>query len=336
MKEIFIHIGYPKAASTYLQEKIFRRFDHRCLAYNPPEISRELFPGFLGRTYANKGYSDEEVQTFKQAVWNKINELPQDKLFLSNEGLCGLGFQPWRRTIALRDMLHTVFPHAKIIIVFRDPVEWLVSSYNLATEYGFLVSFNRFINFKNGDFVHGAKDDDWTYDALDLHYSRLYDLYKEKFEIVHPIDFNAIRCRPETVVRQLEAFINCKTDIQTLSRKKVNKSLEERQLKMIGILADFLHFESIWNEKYTFLPNYFKASFRTSDTLCKKIRYLFVNAVRFLCFYSGRFLGKILFRKNTSLYNSQQLQLLRNVYRNEQAALFPQPEAREVVSQNAE
>ena len=176
-KEIFLHIGLPKAGSSFLQEKVFSFLNPDELCYNPPEISTYLLPEFMRKAHVKRGYSKDEYETFRNKIYGFLSYHKQKKILISNEGLCGMHFGTSIHHKYLRQLMFDLFPTAKIILVFRDQIEWFQSLYSLSVLYGYLVPFRKFINYRYNSFQSRINTDSWSINALDYSFTDLYNNY---------------------------------------------------------------------------------------------------------------------------------------------------------------
>jgi len=126
MNEIFIHIGFPKTATTFLQDEIFKRLKN-------VEYHKEI-------TFYTRIDSDKKV-------------------LFSNEDLSGnfLKENNNRNRFTTIKNLKQVFPHAKIIIGTRNKKPLLKSLYYESVRQGFADSYDVFLekvdpNYTNFDF----------------------------------------------------------------------------------------------------------------------------------------------------------------------------------------
>ncbi|HIK50292.1 MAG TPA: sulfotransferase [Oscillatoriales cyanobacterium M59_W2019_021] len=136
-----IHIGYPKAASTWLQQSLFN--DERTGFYAPWGLpSYESIEQFI---IANAfRFSAKKVrQMFDLGLQDaaKRNLIP----VISEEFLIGHQVEGkyWGKDVA--DRLNATFPEAKILMVIREQKSEILSSYRQSIRRGDAASLSRFI-----------------------------------------------------------------------------------------------------------------------------------------------------------------------------------------------
>ena len=127
-----VHIGYPKAASTWLQKNLFsgrsRHFrplhDGRNVAYR--KSGGKLFYDFIDEIAYVNPYVFDAVGARKKL--EAATEGNARVTVLSNEAWCGQPFSgAFGKTLAER--IHAVVPEATILIVVRSQPEIILSSY---------------------------------------------------------------------------------------------------------------------------------------------------------------------------------------------------------------
>ncbi len=112
-KEIFFHVGLARAASTYLQHKVFPHF--RGVYYIPPNHYRR-YQDIITRTTAPKYLVSRE---FDQRLESESSKFAH------------------------------VFPDARVIIVLRRPDHWIASRYRQLVKNGFALSFPDFFDIEH-------------------------------------------------------------------------------------------------------------------------------------------------------------------------------------------
>ncbi len=133
--EVFIHIGYPKNASTMLQTDVF------------PKIEEVYFIGrkyikdnsFISKDFENAIYSISFEDTFnynhsrvEQQINRALEMIPSSKKKLV------ISWEAFVHNVADRGLianrLYQLFPNARIILVIRDQIKSIISMYNFLVE----------------------------------------------------------------------------------------------------------------------------------------------------------------------------------------------------------
>jgi len=97
MKEVYIHVGLPRTATTFLQNEVFPKLKLNYLLYLP--LKGNIVDG---------------------------------KNLISDESLAGYSYIIGSNNASNKDIakrLHDLYPKAKIIVVFREKNKWLKSFY---------------------------------------------------------------------------------------------------------------------------------------------------------------------------------------------------------------
>lgn len=189
--EIIIHVGLPRAGSTFIQKRIFKKLDS-----NKFNIAGTHFGGFNFNTYVDK---------------NKVNIFTKESLSTlrrSNNGEC-------RYEIANR--LKRLYPDAKILYVYRDTDEFIKSLYNLTVQEGYIYPYENFcytIAKFNNKFCNL------------LYYSHLCDL----FDNVHICMFKDLKKNPKLFVKDILDFIGIDIT-NDIDYSRINASWNDKTIK---------------------------------------------------------------------------------------------------------
>ena len=123
--ETFIHVGYGKTATSWLQEKIFSK------------LSKEIFLGKrkndFPRWLLKINYLDPLAYiSQRDDIKNKLSKYYENKkkIIISSEAFTNLG-SIHNQAYRIKDL----FENPKIIIVLREPINWLISNYKYCVEY---------------------------------------------------------------------------------------------------------------------------------------------------------------------------------------------------------
>ena len=114
--KIFIHVGLPKTASTYLQNNIFPRLNN--VAY-------------IGRPYTQENYAFNTLQyadnslyassTTRKEIDNIENELAKgNPILISDELFSGYAFYNFMNRGIIAERLSEIIPHAEINSEYID------------------------------------------------------------------------------------------------------------------------------------------------------------------------------------------------------------------------
>jgi hypothetical protein len=177
-RPVFVHVGYPKAGSTSLQNRLFfpaKAFDY--LSYRKPQGAgnaiqnslelREFYQRLSGEA---SGYIDGDFCQRWQRLRGSIDG--QKAIVLSDESL-SLGRVP-AAEVARR--IDTVVPGARILVVIRNQCELLRSWFDMLTvdpEFARNHSFSSWLRSSSG----GPKPEL----LRNLEYARVLSMYLDRF-----------------------------------------------------------------------------------------------------------------------------------------------------------
>jgi len=201
MTDVVLHIGLHKTATRFLQRALFRNLDENRFLCNPPSLERKL-------RRALRSHSREDLQAVRTAAGQAISEAADRTLLVSDPGIAGdmySSYEDWKRNL---DLVHELFPGARIIYFVRRPWDWLHSAYRQVLSKGRGMPIEFFLNFRDGVFrpraarhVGGARN----LNALELPFRDIYLGYVERFGAEHVYLFRQedLRTRPEDVYARL-------------------------------------------------------------------------------------------------------------------------------------
>ncbi len=245
MKKMFIHIGLPKTATTFLQTKIFPYFSNTVLLSRPYTQQNKAFNQLQ---YADDCYYNSE--TIKQ----EIAELSASNILISDEGLCGLsvlGKSVVNRSLIAR-RFQEIFPNAEIILFLRGQESLLASAYNQAVKMGYAETIQQYIWYPQKEYTYNNYQKDlatnqfrWNKNTryynflsshihlIDLYYYELIKIYKDHFSNVHVFLYEHLCQDPQAVIKELENILKDKiTNAEShLLSEKVNVKFDGDKLK---------------------------------------------------------------------------------------------------------
>ena len=185
-KNIFIHVGLHKTATTFLQTKIFPFIKEVQVAGYCVETNSNCPLNNLVESYNNIKYKndskliDNELKLLKKEFLNFINQNKEKNILISNEALAA-SYRNYNKSshLYLANCLKNSFNNAKIIYIIRKQSDWLESFYNQyiiknnaysSIDFGGYSGFttlNQFIGYENNSFKNkgflNINDLDWYY-----------------------------------------------------------------------------------------------------------------------------------------------------------------------------
>lgn len=228
-KEIILHIGLPKTATTHLQ--------------------KEIFPNLEGITYVGRaaGLNDSiarrigfcfmhpaESACFAPSLHRCLNSLHQ-RLLISHEGITGIALPHTIRphisldvfSERIRRLCHDLSSftgaNIKIFLVLRKHDEWLVSRYANLAKNRYMATQSDFEKFVEKTL---NIDQPMIYPSL-LHYQKLNDNLVEIFGRgnVCILSFSQLRDSPEKFFNEMLSFFGCaNTKLKKVYRSNKKKT----------------------------------------------------------------------------------------------------------------
>lgn len=213
MQNTYIHIGYPKCASTYLQDEIFPQLGNYSHIVRAPNAEK-YYPFHV----------DFSPERFREYVQKHIqNPRPdQDHLLVSFEDWCELLFQEFADALRFSrklkresydfnntrvlDNLKLAYPDAHIIIIIREQISWINSRYKM---------------LYRGATTFMSIDDVLKHPLTG--YDQLIELAQARFgkDNVTVIPFERIRSDKSAFIRSITSLVNPEQNI-VVSDKAVN------------------------------------------------------------------------------------------------------------------
>jgi sulfur relay (sulfurtransferase) DsrC/TusE family protein len=197
MNELYLDIGLPRTATTFRQQ--------------------EIYPQLEGITYV--------CQPFR---WNNaVNWKPTQKFLVADESLSNIRWDGWKKNFVSIDQsvkaLYALFPHAKIIISYRNKRDWLRSIHNRYVYSGGRYDF---------DTWYGMID----HDLYDI--DQYVDLVVDCFNKVLILDFKELKTDQDSYLKKLCYFLD--VDIPVVKKGKMNASLGKNQMELLRHMNMFM------------------------------------------------------------------------------------------------
>ncbi len=199
-KNITIHIGMPKCASTTLQKQVFSQLGNAiyCGQGSETDITKTIFDVLR----------QENIYFDFQKTEKKLIQLlnPDKPLIFSSENICAPDM-PWTcmRTISrdvIAERLAKLAPQAKILLIIRNQLDLHKSNYSQ-----FLTHERDILNYRKLSFRKWLDKNIWLeenhYQSAFQYadYANLVKIYKKHFSNVKVVIFEEIK-------KDMQAFIN--------------------------------------------------------------------------------------------------------------------------------
>lgn len=200
-KEIYIHIGMPKTATTYLQLNFFPNLKDFEYIKKYDSIIGKVFDKILYHhpiTY-NKNELKKDLDSY-------INNFKKDKIIISYESLLGNSFNSFMDFEKNIRSIKSFFPKAKIIFTFRRQDKWLESIYKQLLHQVWSITFKQFTdtNIKKNGLPS------FNYEILNYNY--MYSIIKNEFKDVCFLPFEMFVSNKYTFIERLCFFLKINTN----------------------------------------------------------------------------------------------------------------------------
>ncbi len=214
MSRLFIHVGYPKAGSTWLQRFLFDNADAGFAHVAP--MQEHL------RNFAIPYEMDFDAEACRQAYEARITEIESEGLVpvISSEALVGDihggGFESLQRLSQLKK----TFPEAKILMIIREQQEMVFSVYKEFVGQGGVTRIQ--VLFDPPYFPSFLPRFKFSH----YQYHRLIERYQEVFgkENVLVLPLEMLHASPTEYITRISSFAGIKPFFELPYSHKENKS----------------------------------------------------------------------------------------------------------------
>jgi len=208
--EVYVHVGLPKTATTFLQKNIFSKYDgvsYCSTRYGAHHMFGETLA--LESTLMFAGVPFWNIEQTKGRVQKEVQRVPNGKILISREGFAGGAADNFRSTSGFAYLLREVFVEPRVIFVFRKQEDWLISVFRQAVRAGINQSAEDFYNFRGGNFEPPLSPAPIGLDVLNLDWCNFIRFYNRLFgeANVLALPFELFQQNPMTFVDKISVFL---------------------------------------------------------------------------------------------------------------------------------
>ena len=250
--KIFIHVGLPKTASTFLQNDIFPRLNN--VAY-------------IGRPYTQENYAFNTLQyadnslyassTIRKEFDNIENEIAKgNPILISDELFSGFALYNFINRGIIAERLSEIVPHAEIILFLRGQMHLILSLYNQFVKMGWVDNhLNESFLFRPGkgfplkEWIEGKRE--WNFNNRFIYhraaftpehfrYSKLHSLYNNLFEKVHVFLYEDFNKDQEACLLRLVSILSTELPSDLPHDGEAQNSIENKRLPKRQLRAQLI------------------------------------------------------------------------------------------------
>jgi hypothetical protein len=249
MTSIYLHVGMPKTATTFLQARWFPYL--KGLRYQDQAV-RDLVDRII---YTNPVFLD--LVSVRHELVERLANLDRDRLLISQERLFGNMLRNYEDNVYLTGCLKTVFPNAKVIVVIRRQDELVESIYKQSLQSYYSQSLNGFLNYRNGAFEDSC--DQLGLPNVDVKQIDLYRYvrnYVEQFgrENVCVLPYELLRENRKLFLDRLSAILGVEP-VYPSNEYRENRSYSWLACRLALVLNRFVRVEGDGSRLLQFIPN---------------------------------------------------------------------------------
>ena len=217
-KSFYIHAGYGKAASSWLQEKLF---------YPNPDINffgktTSHYPEWLMKIhYLDELYFEKEKYTIKNHI-SSLHDKSENKLSLiSSEPFTNFGYLSCQAK-----RIKELFPNPKIILVIRNPIDLIESFYKHNVKLGhFYLTIDNYLDWSDKYFALHKRPPIFL---PDLFYDNIIDYFTSMFGVNNFLwlKYENFRDNPTSFISRIEKFMHVDLGyVPEMSKEKIVKGI---------------------------------------------------------------------------------------------------------------
>ncbi len=187
-KEVVIHLGFPRNASTYQQKYLYPLYEGDECHYvgANSDIVVDINEAFA--TITQSAPFDCDIRTLKQKVKKALARVPQKKIILSMEELVGPMYGNFVTGEQIARLLKEIFGNVRFIVILRRQDRFVESMYRIMVRMGYFHSLAKYLFYYKGEFytpeaqeyhLHARLQPPASLNVHSLFYSRRVAFYQE-------------------------------------------------------------------------------------------------------------------------------------------------------------
>ena len=222
-RPMYIHVGYGKTATSWMQEKIF---------LSNPDIdflgkTNEWYPDWL----LNVNYLDEiayekEKNQIKKYIQSLIDQSTKKICLVSSEAFTNFGYLKYQAK-RIKDL----FPNPKILLVIRNPIHLIESFYKFNVKQGhFFLNLDYYLDWSITPFVLQKRPPIYL---TDLMYDEIIEYYYALFgkKNVLWLTYETFQDDPNSFFQQVGHFMNLYfEDVSEIAKDIILKSISSSEM----------------------------------------------------------------------------------------------------------
>jgi len=216
--QALIHVGYPKAASSWLQKFFFTVENGYCPVLDPVTLQLSLIDA------SPFSYSPEHAQDW---VDRRLSETPGSLDLvpsISSESLVGHAHCGGYNARTNADRLFELCPKGKVLIITREQLSEIRSLYKTFITWGMPHSIERLLNPLDPGLSPQFNLDFLRYDLLVSYYQ---ELYGKSNVLVLPYELFVLK--PRIFLGKIYRFSGCSSYEKRLAKLPIRRSINRNQ-----------------------------------------------------------------------------------------------------------
>ncbi|MDC3175776.1 sulfotransferase domain-containing protein [Prochlorococcus sp. AH-716-D13] len=224
-KKIFIHIGYAKTGTTFLQRQIFQKIDSYIVMEHLDAL--DFFNPIIN--YDSSIYDEKLVLKEYNKFIKPKNIKNKDGLIISNERLELEGIDVG----LIANRLKNLFPNSKILITLREQFDLLQSWYlfkGYSSKYLGKPFKGKYMEIN--EFIENGIEKNSNNHIMRLQFHTLFNCYSNLFgkENIYILFFEDIVNKNYKLLEKFEDIFGCKINFKINRSQKINFRMRNKEL----------------------------------------------------------------------------------------------------------